>query len=141
MKDPVTPRPLGRLATRENRSAPGRIDQNSSSIPFNSTAGSVPLPKPYMYAEELARFTPWTPEAIRKMASTGTFKFGVHYFQTGGRGTRLFFKWEAIVEMIEGADRRRVAEPVPAPCRQDRVRRLDAKKAEAELRRLLDRGA
>ena len=57
--------------------------------------------KPYLYIEELAALTPWTAQAIRKKVQRGELRAGVHYFQENYRA-RLIFKWEAIVQLIEG---------------------------------------
>ncbi len=58
--------------------------------------------KPYLYIEELAAATPWSPSAIRSMMARGTFRLNIHYFKLGRRG-RPIFKWSAVVELIEGA--------------------------------------
>lgn len=55
----------------------------------------------YLSAEQLAEVTPWTPDAIRRMVTRGMLQRGVHYFQPGGKGTQLIYKWSAIVALIE----------------------------------------
>lgn len=56
----------------------------------------------YLYIDQLAELTPWSPEAIRTMIARGTFKLGVHYFKPKGRCGRPIFSWEGIVKYIEG---------------------------------------
>lgn len=56
----------------------------------------------YLYIEQLAACTPWSPEAIRTMIARGAFKQGVHYFKPHGPSGRPIFSWEAIVSYIEG---------------------------------------
>ena len=56
----------------------------------------------YLYIEQLAERTPWTPDAIRTMMARGTFKLGVHYFKPHGPNGRPIFSWDAIVKYIEG---------------------------------------
>ncbi len=58
--------------------------------------------RPYVSAEQLAALTPWSQDAIEKMIRRGVFKRGVHYFQPLGQRSRLIFKWDAIVALIEG---------------------------------------
>lgn len=78
----------------------------------------------YLSIRELAAFTPWTEQAIRTMIRRGTFKRGVHYFQPFGRRGQVIFKWQAVVELIEGKvaearpaviDGRRTADVIPMP--------------------------
>lgn len=56
----------------------------------------------YMYIEQLAEVTPWSPQAIRTMVTRGVLREGEHFFRPGGHGTRMIFSWEAIVKFIEG---------------------------------------
>jgi hypothetical protein len=95
---------------------------------------TLPLVKPYLYADELAALTPWTLEAIRKKVQRGELRVGVHYFQEGRRG-RLIFKWAAIVGLIEsGAGGHDGGAAVPYV--NGKV--LDVEKATTGLRKLLD---
>ncbi|MFI5398591.1 MAG: hypothetical protein ACHQ9S_23925 [Candidatus Binatia bacterium] len=64
-----------------------------------AAAGNV---RPYLSIQQLAEVTPWTVDAIRKMVARGVVKLGVHYFRPLGRRRELVFKWDAIVELIEG---------------------------------------
>ena len=87
----------------------------------------------YLSAEQLAQVTPWSADAIEKMVRRGTFQLGVHYFQPHGRGTKLIFKWSAIVMLIEsgtGAD-------TSAGRSRERGKVIDVEKATTGLRRLL----
>ena len=63
----------------------------------------------------------------------GTFRLGVHYFQPQGRGTKLIFKWSAVVALIES--RAGVDEPAVRSPETDKV--IDVEKATTGLRRLL----
>ena len=63
-----------------------------------------PVPKPYLYAEELAALTPWTLEEIDAKVKRGTLRLGVHYFQERYRARRVF-KWDAIVKQSPPATR------------------------------------
>ncbi len=56
----------------------------------------------YLSAEQLAELTPWSVEALQKMVKRGMLKLGVHYFRPFGRRSRLIFKWEAMIALIEG---------------------------------------
>jgi hypothetical protein len=58
----------------------------------------------------------------------------------GGRGTRLLYRWDAIVELIEGRDRKQQSEctEVLAARQVRRTVRFDAEEATRRLRRLLD---
>jgi len=95
--------------------------------------GSAPVPKPYLYAEELAVLTPWSVAAIHKMVQRLELHQGVHYFQDGYR-TRLIFKWAAIVELIESGGGRTTASN---DGKIGNGRTLDVETAAAGLRRLL----
>lgn len=55
----------------------------------------------YLYVDQLAELTPWTPDAIRTMIARGVFKLGVHYFKPSGPNSRPIFSWAAIVDFIE----------------------------------------
>lgn len=96
--------------------------------------------KPYLSAEELTQRTPWTPDAIEKMISRGVLVRGVHYFQLGGRRSRLIFKWDAIVALIE---RQRIrTKPTDVVETEDRCEAgakqgLNVEEATTELQRLL----
>jgi hypothetical protein len=97
-------------------------------------------PKPYLSAEELAQRTPWTPNAIEKMIARGVLTRGVHFFQFGGRRSRLIFKWDAIVELIERQGVRRHGNNVvettkPYAARMRRT--LNVETATTALQRLL----
>lgn len=56
----------------------------------------------YLSIEQVAELTPWTVEAIKAMVRRGTLVRGAHCFQPGGPGTRLVFKWSAVVGFVEG---------------------------------------
>lgn len=56
-------------------------------------------PKPYVSVKELTELTPWTEEAVRTMMRKRILVEGRHYFRVGRRDV---FKWEAIVDFIEG---------------------------------------
>jgi hypothetical protein len=65
----------------------------------------------YLYIEQLAELTPWSPQRIRGMIHEGEFVEGIHFFRPKGARSRAIFSWEAVVRYIEG-------EPVehkPAP--------------------------
>ncbi len=69
----------------------------------------------YLYVEQLAELTPWTPGRIRNMICDGTFIENKHYFRPNGLGSRPIFSWRALVEFIEGKpqpDAQVVAAPV-----------------------------
>lgn len=87
----------------------------------------------YLSAEQLSELTLWTVDAIHKLVQRGILKKGVHYFQPGGRRSRLIFKWDAIVSFVEGS----VAEPAPVELKAERLV-LDVAKAETGILRLLD---
>jgi len=59
----------------------------------------------YLYVDQLAELTPWTPDGIRTMISRGAFRQGVHFFKPGGRYGRPIFSWKAVVEFIEKSKR------------------------------------
>jgi hypothetical protein len=93
----------------------------------------VAVVREYLHAEQLAAVTPWSVDAIEKMVRRGTFRLGVQYFQPHGRGTKLIFKWSAIVMLIEsgmGADESAGRSP-------ESGRGIDVEKATTGLRRLL----
>ena len=56
----------------------------------------------YLYIDQLAERTPWTPDAIRTMIARGVFKLGVHYYKPHGPGSRPIFSWRAVKSYIEG---------------------------------------
>ena len=58
----------------------------------------------YLSVEQLSELTPWTPQAIRTLVSRGTLREGVHFFRPFGRGSRLIFRWTAVVDLIEGTN-------------------------------------
>ncbi|MCK6553887.1 hypothetical protein L6Q96_04790 [Candidatus Binatia bacterium] len=66
----------------------------------------------YLYIEQLAACTPWTPDAIRTMMARGAFKLGVHYFKPHGPGGRPIFSWDAVVRYIHGDDERPAGDEV-----------------------------
>ena len=90
----------------------------------------------YLNAAQLAALTPWSVTAIEKKVRRGELVRGVHYFQPGGAGSQLLFKWSAIVALIEG-------EPAPAtaavPAAKGKV--LDVAEATRGIHRLLGRSA
>jgi hypothetical protein len=87
----------------------------------------------YLYAEEVAAFTPWSEEALDRLIQRGTLKAGVHFFQpTGHRGRRIF-KRSAIVRLIEGQD----VEVKSVLRAKMGTKGFDVEKAEERLRRLL----
>jgi hypothetical protein len=55
----------------------------------------------YMSIVQLAAWTPWSEDAIRRMVTRGVLRKGVHYFQPFGSRSQLVFKWWAIVNLIE----------------------------------------
>jgi hypothetical protein len=100
----------------------------------------LPGTRPYLSAEQLAELTPWTPDAIEKMIRRGVLVPGVHYFQPFGRRTKLIFKWEAIVALIEGrAAPGFVCAVIPESETRESSdgRVIDVEKATTELQRLL----
>jgi hypothetical protein len=56
----------------------------------------------YLYIDQLAELTPWSPQRIRGMIHEGQFVEGVHFFRPKGARTRPVFSWEAVVRYIEG---------------------------------------
>jgi len=87
----------------------------------------------YLYIEQLAACTPWSPDAIRTMIARGTFKLGVHYFKPHGRNGRPIFSWDAIVRYIEQGNAK--------PCSEDAIplsdgRVIDLDEATAKAHRL-----
>jgi hypothetical protein len=65
----------------------------------------------YLYIEQLAELTPWSPQRIRGMIHEGDFVEGIHFFRPKGTRSRAIFSWEAVVRYIEGER----AEDKPAP--------------------------
>jgi hypothetical protein len=96
---------------------------------------AAPVPKPYLYAEELAVLTPWSVEEISAKVKRGILRRGVHYFQERHR-TRRIFKWEAIVRLIESRSSD-TSEHVDVFRGSEKV--IDVEKATTGLYRLLDR--
>jgi len=89
----------------------------------------------YLYIEQLAELTPWSPTAIRTMMARGDFREGVHYHKPHGRRSRPIFSWVAVREFIEGAA------PTVDPCPPDGIplasgRVVNLNEATANLRRL-----
>jgi len=64
----------------------------------------------YLYIEQLAELTPWTPQAIRTLASRGKLKQGVHFFKPMGPTSRPIFRWSAVRDFIENGDANRTGE-------------------------------
>jgi hypothetical protein len=91
-----------------------------------------------MYAEDLVRWVPWSVDAIEHMRARGAFVAGVHYFQPGGPRTRVLYKWDAIVALIEQGTRPKKRAASVRPTCRPRVERLDVDEATAKLRSLLD---
>ena len=58
----------------------------------------------YLYIEQLAELTPWTPQAIRTLVTRGKLKQGVHFFRPLGPTSRPIFRWRAIRDFIEGTN-------------------------------------
>lgn len=58
-------------------------------------------PRQFLYVEQLAEVSPWSPAAIHDMVDRGVFVKGVHFFQPDGPKTRLIFEWEKVVEYIK----------------------------------------
>jgi hypothetical protein len=93
----------------------------------------------YLYAEQLAAVAPWSVDAIEKMVRRGTFTRGVHYFQPHGRGTKLIFKWSAIVALIEdGAEPPTGEGHVVVHPPTGGIRRIDIDALQAALHGLVD---
>ena len=114
---------------------------NAASVqPLAPLSPAVP---PYLSPEQLARLTPWSVQAIRTMVKRGVFQRAVHYFQPGGKGGGLVFKWSAVVELIEGVGTNAsVVVATTAIGRTKQSRKVfDAAKATAVLRRVLDQPA
>ena len=87
-------------------------------------------PRSYVTAEQLAALTPWTIAAIEKMVRRGVLKLNVHWFQPFGRRSQRIFKWEAVVDLIEG---RPAAERVNVA----NGKGIDVQRTAEELQRLL----
>jgi hypothetical protein len=97
----------------------------------------------YLSAEQLAARTPWSTDAIEQMVRRGVLKANVHFFQPFGRRSQRLFKWDAIVELIEGLSARCAPQPVIDRARaaaQEPNRttaRIDVEKATTDLQLLL----
>ena len=121
-------------ATRGGRKAP---HASETFLPDRST---IP---PYLSTEQLTTLTPWSKDAIEKMITRGILVLNTHFFQPGGRRSARIFKWEKIVELIEGKTRTSENESminhthVNARVDQRIGRQIDVEKATTELRRLL----
>jgi hypothetical protein len=122
-------------ATRGGRKAP---HTSETVLPDRST---IP---PYLSTEQLTALTPWSVDAIQKLIARGVLVCGVHFFQPGGRRSQRIFKWDKIVELIEGrADTSQSQSMVNGIHANGNVdpkttRAIDVEKATTELRRLLD---
>lgn len=55
----------------------------------------------YLHIDQLAELTPWTSDAIKAMVRRGVLVRGQHYFQPLGHGSKMIFKWSAVVGLIE----------------------------------------
>lgn len=122
--------PRNGLEVGNGRHRHPRADRQTDSVNREEPAS----PRPYLYAEELSALTPWSTDAIDRMVARGILRLGVHYFQPGGR---RIFKWQAIVELIEGE---RVGDPsAPAGEPRQGLRRgvLDVERTTEGFRRLL----
>ena len=97
---------------------------------------SVMSPRPYMSAKQLAECTPWTVDTIRQMMRRGKLRKGTHWFQPMGRHSQVVFKWEAIVELLEGP-RETVVDLGPTFHSMPLAGALDVEKAATEFERLL----
>ena len=87
------------------RAAPWSADRSSAAASEPAKRWGEPRPRrEYLYTEQLAEVTPWTPPAIRTMVARGEFKEGVHYFRPHGPGSRPIFKLSAVVDYIEGSE-------------------------------------
>jgi hypothetical protein len=69
-----------------------------------ASPGTSKAPREYLYVEQLAELTPWSPAAIRTMIARGILKQGVHFFKPQGPGSRPIFSWRAVVGYIEGTE-------------------------------------
>ncbi len=67
----------------------------------------------YLYVDQLAELTPWSPGRIRNMISDGSFREGKHYYRPNGPGSRPIFRWSAVVDFIEGANQPEIRIEVP----------------------------
>ena len=102
-----------RRPSATNPVASKRKDQAGISRPrSNGEQGGSPRARvracgrAYLYVEHLAEVTPWTPAAIRTMVARGILKEGIHFFRPHGLGSRPIFSWRAVVDYIEGTERR-----------------------------------
>jgi len=78
-------------------------------LPNSSASASHPqgqrgqvATRQYLYINQLAELTPWSPQRIRGMIHEGEFVEGVHFFRPKGARTHPVFSWEAVVQYIEG---------------------------------------
>lgn len=89
----------------------------------------------YLYIDQLAELTPWTPASIRTMISRGAFKLGVHYFKPQGRYSRPIFSWPAVKAFIESGGVN--SEPAGDGVRLANGMVIDLDEAAREIHRLL----
>ena len=69
----------------------------------------------YLYIDQLAELTPWSPQRIRNMILEGEFLEGVHFFRPKtARRSRPIFVWQAVVEYIEATTARTATLAQPA---------------------------
>lgn len=129
------------MATRPT--APNVRTNGFNAAPAQALAPLPPAVPPYLSTEQLAQLTPWSVQAIRTMVKRGVFQRAVHYFQPGGKGGGLVFKWSAVVELIEGIHS--TTGLVATTTATDRTKQskkvFDAAKATEVLRRVLDQPA
>ena len=83
------------------RERPGRPLPNPPAQPATRASEAGPR-RAYLYIDQLAEVTPWSPQRIRGMIHEGQFVEGVHFFRPKGARTRPIFSWEAVVRYIEG---------------------------------------
>lgn len=117
-------------------------------VEAGSNLKSAPSPVPvrlYLSAEQLAQLTPWSTEAIEKMIQRGALRLGLHFFQPSGRRGQRIFRWDRIVELIEGrsapvgmavvVNERGCGQQVPQAAESKGI--LDVEEASTALQRLL----
>lgn len=54
----------------------------------------------YISVAELARRTPWSVNAIRRMMQRGQFRVSVHFFRPSGPRGKVVFDFEAVERLI-----------------------------------------
>ena len=89
----------------------------------------------YLYIDQLAELTPWSPNSIRTMISRGIFKLGVHYFKPQGPKSRPIFSWSAVREFIESGGTGAELDEMSVHMADGTV--VDLDEAAAEVHRLL----